>query len=293
MRILEPKRHFRSARRDRKQSKKKLLFALLAIFVVGVLIWRVQQSPSTTSKTNTSNAQPSASTQPAASKKSGSLKTFTPEQFRLLYSTFAYPNVQELANRPRITGNTTADARIVSIAERRGFRLRSIPVNPIVRTGEPNLEGDDLLQERAYQGWQHIKAAAQKDGVPLHLLSGYRSIEYQRDLFVSRLRQAGGDENYIAGGEQDAIVNSVLSLTAPPGYSRHHTGYTVDFSCMPNGQFIAFGNSSCFAWLSANNYQKAKESGWVPSYPSGATDQGPEPEPWEYVWVGVDAVTNE
>ncbi len=42
--------------------------------------------------------------------------------------------------------------------------------------------------------------------------------------------------------------------------------------------------------MAADNYRVAKQFGFIPSYPSGAGAQGPEPEPWEYVYVGVKAI---
>jgi LAS superfamily LD-carboxypeptidase LdcB len=94
----------------------------------------------------------------------------------------------------------------------------------------------------------------------------------------------------IASGRYDAQVSQVLAMTAIPGYSRHHTGYTVDIACKnnPNASFVY---TVCFQWLNADNYKNAKTYGWIPSYPDGAGQQGPDREPWEYVWVGVDAVT--
>ena len=39
--------------------------------------------------------------------------------------------------------------------------------------------------------------------------------------------------------------------------------------------------------MAANNFAEAKRHGFVPSYPAGAGPQGPRPEPWEFVYVGV------
>jgi len=33
-----------------------------------------------------------------------------------------------------------------------------------------------------------------------------------------------------------------------------------------------------------------KRFGFIPSYPENSGKQGPEPEPWEYVWVGEDVL---
>jgi D-alanyl-D-alanine carboxypeptidase len=203
-----------------------------------------------------------------------------------LYRAVKYPNTQLFSEPPAITGNQAADARIRTLAESKGYQLTSIPVTVIVKVVGKQLEGDDLLQPLAAKDWNDLYSAAAKEGVALALMSAYRSPEYQRNLFMQRLTANGGNVERIAAGQGDAAVVQTLGMTAVPGYSRHHTGYTVDFWCDDgSGTFMA---SSCFEWLSDNNYQHAKEHGWIPSYPSGASEQGPEPEAWEYVWVGQD-----
>jgi LAS superfamily LD-carboxypeptidase LdcB len=95
----------------------------------------------------------------------------------------------------------------------------------------------------------------------------------------------GGAEPAYGGAE--AAIEAVLRESAPPGFSRHHTGYTMDLYDPSTGRdFTAFAASPAFRWLSASNYLNAKRFGFIPSYPEGATGQGPDPEPWEYTWVG-------
>jgi D-alanyl-D-alanine carboxypeptidase len=216
------------------------------------------------------------------------LKQFIGPQFKELARSVKYPNTQLFDEPPAITGNPVADARIRSIAQARGYVLTSMPVTSIEKINEPRLESDDLLQPLAAIAWRELKAAAARDGIPLSLLSAYRSPQYQRDLFMSRLK--GATVAQIAAGQGDAAVNTTLGVTAVPGYSRHHTGYTIDLWCEDgSGKFLA---SRCYTWISANNYKVAKQTGWIPSYPDGVDMQGPEPEPWEYVWVGKDLVTD-
>lgn len=214
------------------------------------------------------------------------LRQFSGEEFKQLYSSYAYPNTQSLYERPAITGNEIADKRIQDIAEARGYKLSSIPVASIVRTEEPDLDGDDLIQPNALIAWQEMKSAAEKEGIKLQMTSAYRSIEAQRDLFVRKMREGGIYTESVAAGFVDHLVINVLTRTAPPGYSRHHTGYTIDLACDGIG-LDAFTTTSCYGWLSKNNYENVKKFGWVPSYPDGASLQGPEPEPWEYIWVST------
>lgn len=269
-----------------------LLVGIVVIGATGWYWWQVRQPSSKQINTNATQS-PQNSAHAQTNTTPTTLKNFTNQEFRDLYSLVAktYPNTQEITEPPYITGQPAADERIRTIAERRGYQLRSLPVAPIVKINESGLEGDDLLQTKSFEAWQALKASAAADKIPLRLLSAYRSPEYQRNLFMQRLTAAGVSAENISGGGFDAQINQVLSLTAPPGYSRHHNGYTVDLACYPNGQFVQFATSVCYKWISANNYEKAKLAGWIPSYPAGTTEQGPEPEPWEYVWVGKDVVS--
>ena len=63
----------------------------------------------------------------------------------------------------------------------------------------------------------------------------------------------------------------------------------MDVTDLGSGKdFTDFGSTRAYEWLSSDNYLNAKRFGFIPSYPQGAGKQGPDPEPWEYVWVGED-----
>lgn len=211
--------------------------------------------------------------------KLGAAKQFTGQQFMDLYNSLAYPDLQPPGDAPIILGNPAADARIRQLVESRGYSLKQFALPPLVRVD--GLE----LQAPAAQFWQELKAAALTDGIALKLVAAYRSVADQKSLFAEELIVRGASASSIAAGQSDGAVLGAVNRVTAPGYSRHHTGYTVDIGCAtpPPGPF---GSTPCFRWLSANNYAHAKAYGWIPSYPSGASKQGPLPEPWEYVWVG-------
>lgn len=213
------------------------------------------------------------------------LKKLSGDQFKDLYLSVAYPNTQEIVDPPEITGDKAADDRIRIRAEARGYKLSRIPMGAIIKVkNEPRLDDDDLLQPLAADAWYKLKDAARRDGFPISLLSAYRTPKYQQDLFVQRLLDKDVTISQIGRGMADNAIDATLELTAVPGYSRHHTGYTIDLWCEDGS--TSFLTSKCYKWISNNQYEKAMEYGWIPSYPDGATEQGPEPEPWEYVWVG-------
>lgn len=295
MHVLEPKemasRKKHKAKSRRNRSRVLLFLVVLLLAGTGGASWYVLKTVQPTSSTNIPGAPtPTASQQqPAIAKPKTTLKTFSGVQFRDLYRATSYPNTEPFTTPPEITGNAVADARIRSLAEKRGFALTSIPVAPIEKSGE-QLAGeyqDDLLQPLAAKSWQQLKAAAKAERVSISLISAYRSPKSQRDLFTERLYSTGIKVSQIASGTGDNAVNLTLSMTAVPGYSRHHTGYTIDLQCDDG---MEFGASSCGKWMIKDNYANAKKHGWIPSYPPGAGEQGPEPEAWEFVWVGTDAL---
>ena len=274
----------------RKRSYLKIFSFIVFICMIcgGFYAWTANKPPENTAlrPNKVGNNQTSNAQVVVEDKSNKPFRQFTGQEFKDLYYSVAYPNTQQITTPISITGNDEADARIRRFAEERGYKQTSLPQGAIVKIDEPRLNGDDLLQPLAAVGWKSLKAAAEKDNINLTITSAYRSPQWQRELFNSRLLINGITPLQVGAGIQDRAVAATLEQAAVPGYSRHHTGYTVDLWC-DDGSGV-FLNSSCFSWLKADNYLKAKESGWIPSYPEGADSQGPEPEPWEYVWVGVD-----
>ncbi len=291
MRVIEPRQTKPTKRTSRRMPRpRKLMIVGVSVFVLlGIGAWWSDLYPE---KSLSSYFFKSTDIAVETKTPDTQLVAYTSSGFSDLYSTFDYPNTQQITVQPTITGNVLADERIKTIAEKRGYRLQSTPVARITKTDEPDLSGDDLLQPLALGGWQDLKAAAKLAGVALRLQSAYRSLEYQRRLFLNDLSENATYATDIANGLVDDKVDRILATTAPPGYSRHHTGYAIDLACYPGGVFVTFATSPCNTWLSANNYENAKKHGWIPSYPVGTAHQGPEPEPWEYVWVGKDRLTN-
>lgn len=267
---------------SRRNKKTKTLLVIIFLFLVvgGVffILHDKADAPDPNTATSTSNAQIKPPKQP-----SGKFKTYTGQEFSDLYNSFNYPNTSLINEHSPITGNETADNKIRQLAVSRGYKLRSAPVtNNFVE-----VQKIMLLQERASNPWIELQKKAKEENIRLSLFDAYRSAEDQRTIFLSRLNGIAVAD--IAAGKADAAVSKVLETTALPGYSRHHTGYTVDIKC-DSQPGVKFENSICFAWLNKDNYINAKKYGWIPSYPEGAGNQGPLPESWEYVWVGADTL---
>ena len=290
MRVVDHRNFKHLPKKGKKAPKILLIFVLLiAAGLVGFLL-KSSMSPEDTQPATNNEQQTESNVEAPVTEtaKTGELKQLTPDEFKELAQSIKYPNTQSFSEPPIITGNKQADAKIRKIAESRGYMLTSIPVSTIQKINEPRLESDDLLQPQAAIAWAELKKKAKDEEIPLSLLSAYRSPKYQRDLFVSRLLGNGGNVDVIAAGGGVAAIEKTLEMTAVPGYSRHHSGYTIDLWCEGYGTFVS---SICFTWIKADNYKVAKQTGWIPSYPEGVELQGPEPEPWEYIWVGKENLT--
>jgi zinc D-Ala-D-Ala carboxypeptidase len=146
----------------------------------------------------------------------------------------------------------------------RGLRLWPAPTEMVVVGATPSGR-EFLLTPAAAQAWQSMQNAAAGDGVALHLVSAYRSIEHQAAIIRAKL-QAG------------VSLPEVLRVLAPPGYSEHHSGTAVDIGspdCKPlDAHFDAM---PAFAWLSAN----AERFGFFLSFPKD-NQFGYIYEPWHW-----------
>jgi len=88
-----------------------------------------------------------------------------------------------------------------------------------------------------------MREEAKKDGIYLVLLSGYRSINLQKDIFYS-LKSIRN---------QEAAERARVS--APPGYSEHSTGFAIDIGDATQRETdfeTEFENTDAFKWLKKN-----------------------------------------
>jgi zinc D-Ala-D-Ala carboxypeptidase len=151
-----------------------------------------------------------------------------------------------------------------SFARDRGMPLQEEAVD-LVSVGTDIHGRERQLTPEAADGWAALRAAAQSDGVVLHLVSAFRSLEYQRGIF----------DRKIASGEP---LEQILKVNAPPGYSEHHTGRALDLTtpgCPPLTE--PFEATAAFGWLARN----AGRFGFTMTYPRD-NPFGIAYEPWHW-----------
>ena len=137
------------------------------------------------------------------------------------------------------------------------------------------------VDRAAYQPLKDMFAAANEAGVPLQLVSAYRSIHLQDKLFTRSVN------SYMSQGysEAEAIDKANYSRTFS-GTSEHNTG--LGFDILEKGNFSlssSFENTAQFKWLMEN----AENYGFILRYAKDKTTQtGIMYEPWHFRYVGVE-----
>lgn len=77
-------------------------------------------------------------------------------------------------------------------------------------------------------------------GKQINVISGYRSLELQEQLYAEDLAGTGLDYS---------------TLVAKPGCSEHHTGLALDFSILDNGEFYSYDGIGDESWINENCYK--------------------------------------
>ncbi|MEM9006821.1 MAG: M15 family metallopeptidase [Cyanobacteria bacterium P01_F01_bin.86] len=128
------------------------------------------------------------------------------------------------------------------------------------------------LMPAAAEKLEAMMARAQAQGIYLSLISGFRSIEDQNYLFFE------------VKEERVQATSARAEVSAPPGYSEHHTGYAIDIgdANFPDTDLqIRFEETPAFEWLEQNAARYSFEL----SFPEG-NEQNIQYEPWHWRFVG-------
>ena len=124
-----------------------------------------------------------------------------------------------------------------------------------------------LLVPEAARAWWSMKNAANEEGIVLEIVSAFRDIERQADIIRAKLARG-------------MAIETILTLSAPPGYSEHHSGRAIDINtpgCEPTEE--EFERTDAFAWLTRH----AGTFRFTLSYPRD-NDPGFIYEPWHWCY---------
>ena len=182
---------------------------------------------------------------------------------------------------PMITGHQQTDDLIRHQATERGYRQQPGVADESQLT---TVEDNHRLQPQAAAAYWSLKREMASLDIYFRITSSWRNYDRQRLIFTDRLGWSESDQI------DPARIEFVLETSAPPGYSKHHSGYVIDVAA-GNLSYHDFVGSDSYQWLAADNFANSRRFGFIPSYPNDGRRQGPDPEPWEFCWVGDRATT--
>jgi D-alanyl-D-alanine carboxypeptidase len=206
-----------------------------------------------------------------------------------------YDNINRESTLTNYFKDPEANNVAISIAEKRGF------VKSALVKDESLLVPFDgqKIQKKMAEALNNMFKEMKSNRLKIKLLSGFRDVEEQTQIFEGEFKAVSVDENgkeytvqEIVQGKADKAINKALDTIALPGFSRHHFGYAVDLT-EEGTDYREFEKTKSYEWLAKDNFYNAKKYGIIPSYPKGVQSQGPEPEAWEFVYVGEEMLTNQ
>ena len=125
------------------------------------------------------------------------------------------------------------------------------------------------VHKKCKQAFDIMQKDALQDGIKLEMISGYRSSKYQIEIFKCKFK----DKNNPTEDE----LRKRLSVSAPSGFSEHHTGLAIDINSVED----EFAGTPEAIWLEKN----APKYGFELSFPRN-NKQGLSYEPWHWRYVG-------
>ncbi len=133
-------------------------------------------------------------------------------------------------------------------------------------------DGSIVMRRAAAEKFNQMMDAAAADGIALVPLSGFRSVSEQEAIFFDVKAERGEDPTKRA------------EVSAPPGYSEHHTGYAVDLGDgnHPGSDLqFDFEDTAAFKWLEENAAYYSFEMSFTKNNSMGVSY-----EPWHWRFVG-------
>lgn len=149
-------------------------------------------------------------------------------------------------------------------------------------TAEMNPDLADIngisVDSRIAENTRNFLAAAQKVDAGEHLISGYRSVAYQEELYNNYVAQEKANNSTLS---QEEAEKQVQTYSQPPGASEHQTGLAVDMSTVDS---LNESDPDVVAKVA----ELAPKYGFVLRFPKDKKSAtGIDYEDWHYRYVGV------
>lgn len=132
------------------------------------------------------------------------------------------------------------------------------------------------IRKEAATALENLFKGAEKEGIELLAVSGYRSYERQLGILNNEMKRKGEEQAH--------------QVVASPGESEHQSGLAMDITSRSNNLELStnFGETVEGKWVREN----AHRFGFIIRYPEGKEDiTGYQYEPWHLRYVGVKQAT--
>ena len=133
--------------------------------------------------------------------------------------------------------------------------------------------GEKQVHKSLAKAFLKMQSDAKADGIILEVISGFRSIKFQKTIFPCKFKGKPTEEEFLAR----------LKYSAPAGFSEHHTGLAVDINSLEED----FADTKEYEWLLSH----AKDYGFEMSFQRN-NKQGLGFEPWHWRFVGTEEAKN-
>lgn len=133
-------------------------------------------------------------------------------------------------------------------------------------------DGGHRLRKVAAKAYQEMEQDARASGVSLVPISTFRSVKDQEIIFFEIKAQRG------------QVATKRAEVSAPPGYSEHHTGYAIDIGdgARPSTDLsVSFEETPAYQWLKDHAAFYSFELSFPKDNPQGVSY-----EPWHWRFVG-------
>ncbi len=136
--------------------------------------------------------------------------------------------------------------------------------------GQGSDQRTEYLVQSAADAFSQMVADAEAAGVSIIPISGFRTIAAQEKLFDRQIKRQGSPAE-------------AARLSAPAGYSEHHSGYALDVGDgdQPTRDLkYEFENTSAYAWMKTHGQKYGFELSFPPN-----NAQGVNFEPWHWRYI--------
>ena len=103
------------------------------------------------------------------------------------------------------------------------------------------------LQKKAYLAFEQMAEAADKDGIPLIILSGTRNFDEQKVIWERKW-----EANKLEIQDEENIALKILMSNSMPSSSRHHWGTDIDINSVEESYFQSGQGENVYNWLKNN-----------------------------------------